>query len=151
EEAEHVPDAQPLDHLLHLLADGLRAAGDDVAVVDELLPGERRELAERVLGELREGARLERLDRAVARRVGEARVDVQAAVEEVADVLGVELFGLPIGVGDADDLRERRAIGRFVLALGGDELPEALPRSRRAWRTPRRRESAGCRARSSSR
>ncbi len=121
-----MPDAQSLDHLLHLLADGLRAAGDDVAVVHELLPGERRELGERVLGQLREGSRLERLDGAVAGRVGEARVDVQAAVEEVADVLGVELLGLAIGVGDADDLRERRAIGRRVLPLGGDALPEAV-------------------------
>jgi hypothetical protein len=40
EQAEQVTDAQPLDALLELLANGGRAAGDDEALVDELLPGE---------------------------------------------------------------------------------------------------------------
>jgi hypothetical protein len=71
--------------LLHLLPDGFRAAGEDVTVVDELLPREGRELAEGVLGQRRERPCLERLDGAIAGGIGEPGVDVQAAVEEVPD------------------------------------------------------------------
>ena len=69
---------------------------------------------------------LDRLDRAVARRIGEGREDVQAAVEEVEDVLGVEPLGLGVGVGHADDLREGGAVGRLVLAALGHPLPVAV-------------------------
>ena len=39
-EAEDVADVQALDQILHALAHGLRAAGDDVAAVDQVLPGQ---------------------------------------------------------------------------------------------------------------
>jgi hypothetical protein len=47
---------------------------------------------------------------------------VEAAVEEVQDVLGVQPLGLGVGVGDRDDLRER---GRY----GESSLPRAATRS----------------------
>ena len=113
-QAEDVADVQGLDQLLHPLAHGLGRAGDDVAAVDQVLPGELGIVARRGRRELRQRAGLDGLDRAVARRVGEARIDVQAAVVEVADVRAVEPLGLVVGVGDADRLGEAGAVGRFV-------------------------------------
>src|SRR6476659_6286011 len=51
QEAEDVSDVEALDELLHLLAYGLRAARDHVTVLEEILPGESRELGEGVFGE----------------------------------------------------------------------------------------------------
>ena len=48
---------------------------------------------------------------------------MEAPVEEVEDVLGVQLLGFRVGVGDRDDLRERGAVGRVVLVALGDTLP----------------------------
>ena len=66
------------------------------------------------------------LDGPVARRIGEAGVHVQAAIVEIEQVLGIQLFGLLIALGHADDLREAGATGRLVLARRRDPLPEAV-------------------------
>src|SRR5207247_1605062 len=95
EQAEQMADAQSFDALLELLAHRLRAARDDEALVHQLLP---REVLEDLLPrarQLRERAVLHRRHRAVARRIGEGREDVQAAVEAVQAVLGVQ----PLGFG----------------------------------------------------
>ena len=44
-QAEDVADVQALDQLFHPLADGFRRTGDDVAAVDEVLPGQLAEAA----------------------------------------------------------------------------------------------------------
>src|SRR5678816_788432 len=54
EEAEDVTDAQPVDRLLELLADALRAPRHHEAVVHELLPRDVLKDALRLLRELRE-------------------------------------------------------------------------------------------------
>jgi hypothetical protein len=110
EQAEHVADPQRLDQLLHALADGLGAARDDHAALDQVLP---RDVLEELLvlaAQDRQRAGPDRLDRPVAGRVREAGVDPQAPVVEVEDVLGVEPLGLLVGVGDRDELGERRAV-----------------------------------------
>ena len=53
---------------------------------------------------------LDRLDGAVAGRVCKAGIDVQAAVEELADVRAVESLRLGVGLGDANALREGGAV-----------------------------------------
>src|SRR5881396_923389 len=124
--SEQMADAQSFDALLELLAHRLRAARDDEALVHQLLP---REVLEDLLPrarQLRERAVLHRRHRAVARRIGEGREDVQAAVEEVQAVLGVQPLGLGVAVGHADDLREGGAIGRVVLAALRNALPVAV-------------------------
>src|SRR6476620_9558358 len=88
QEAEDVSDVEALDEFLHLLAYGLRTARDHVAILEEILPGESRELGEGVFGERGERAVLEGLDRPIARRIREAGEDVEAAVVEVVEVLG---------------------------------------------------------------
>ena len=127
EQAEEMADAQALDALLELLAHRLRTAGDDEALVDELLPGQVLEDLLRLEPELRQRAGLDRLDGAVAGRIGERREHVQAAVEEVEAVLGVELLGLAVGVGDADDLRERGAIRRDRPCRAWPRAPSSRP------------------------
>src|SRR5439155_391870 len=112
--------------LLELLAHGLGAARDDEALVDELLPGEVLEdLLARARG-LRERAVLHGGHRAIARRIGVGREDVQAAVEEVEAVLGVESLRLRVRIRDTDDLREGRPVRRVVLAAPGHPLPVAV-------------------------
>ena len=74
-----------------------------------------------------ERAGLDRLDGAIAWRIREARINVQAAIVEIVDVLLVELLGLGIGVGDTDGLREAGAIGRGIGCVAvGDTLPVAV-------------------------
>src|ERR1051325_9371994 len=87
EEAEEVADAQALDALLELLPHGLGAPRDDEALVEELLPRDVLEDLLARLRELRERAELHGGLRAIARRIGEGREDVQAPVEEVEAVL----------------------------------------------------------------
>src|SRR5262249_1595233 len=100
-EAEEMADPQALDAFLELLPDGVRAAGDDEALVHELLPRQVREDPLRLDPELGEGAVLDRVDRPVARRIGKRWEDVQTPVEEVETVLGVELLRLTVRVRDA--------------------------------------------------
>ncbi len=101
-------------------------AGDHMAALDQVLPGQLG-IAAAGRGVLRQGAGLDGLDGAIARGVGEARIDVQAAVVEVVDVLGIEPLGLLVGLGHADGLGEAGAIGRGVgrVALG-HPVPVAL-------------------------
>ncbi len=122
-QAEDVAEAQRRDHVLHALAHGVGASGDHEPAVDEVLPRQLRELLTHLGAELVEHPRFDRRDRAIPRRIGEARVHVQAPIEEVEDVLRVELLGLGIGVGDRDDLRERGAVGGVVLVTLSDTLP----------------------------
>src|SRR4051794_33335427 len=70
--ADYVPDAQCLDQLLHALAHGFGTAGNDVAEFNQLLPGQARPLAEVRSGQLPQDLRLDRLYRAVARRLDKA-------------------------------------------------------------------------------
>ena len=110
EQADDVPDAQTLNQLLHALAHGFRTAGDDVAELDQLLPRQGRRVAEIGAAQLVQKSGLDRLDGAVAGRVCKAGIDVQAAVEEVADVRAVEPLRLGVGLGDANALREGGAV-----------------------------------------
>ncbi len=122
-----VPTRSSRCELLHLLGDRVGATGDHDARLDEVLPRQLLEPLHRLLPELAELARLQGLERAVAGRVGEARVHVQAVVEEVEDVLGVQPLGLLVGVGHRDDLGEAGAVrvDRRVAALRAT-LPEPV-------------------------
>ena len=51
---------------------------------------------------------------------------MQAAVEEVQDVLAVQALGLGVRVGDADDLGEGRPVRRLVLVPLGHPVPVAV-------------------------
>src|SRR5947207_3058470 len=75
--ADYVPDAQCLDQLFHALAHGFGTAGNDVAEFNQLLPGQARPLAEVWSGQLPQELRLDRLYRAVPRRLDKAWEDVQ--------------------------------------------------------------------------
>src|SRR5207247_8455195 len=99
-----VADPEALDALGELLADGLRAAGDHVALVEILLPVERLADLSRLGADLRLGARLERLHRSVARRLREALPDVQALLVKIMDVREIESFRFRIRVGHAHEL-----------------------------------------------
>ena len=118
--------AQRLDECLHAFANRGRAAGNDIALVNQFFPGQVRKQALHLLAQGVEHIRLEGLDRTIARRVGKTAVDVQAAVIEIADVLGVHLFGLLVGIGHADSLGKCRPIGRLVFAAGGHAIPIAV-------------------------
>src|SRR5581483_9254159 len=63
---------------------------------------------------------------AIARRVGEAGIDVQAAVEEIIDVFGVVLLGLGVSLGNRDELQEAGAVGIGLGALLRHLLPETV-------------------------
>ncbi len=117
---------EALDHVLHALAHRGRAPSDHIAVVEKLLPRDLAQVVERDRLVLVEGAFLDRVDRPVARRVGEAHVHVETAVEEVADVLLVELLGLLVGLAHTHDLGECAAVGRLVLAERRDAVPVAV-------------------------
>ena len=122
-QAEHVPDPQRRDQVLHPVDHRLGAPGDDVAGLDQLTPGGVGEQLLHRRPELVERAGLDRVDRAVTRRVREPGVHVQAAVEEVEHVLAVEPLGLLVGLGDADDLGERSPVRRLVLVPRRDPIP----------------------------
>src|SRR2546430_15178672 len=97
EQHHQVADAERADALRELLADGGRAPRDDVALVEVLLPVER--LAD-LLGlgaDPRLCSRLERLYRAVARRLGEALPDAQALLVKIMHVREVHSFRFCIG------------------------------------------------------
>ena len=116
-----------LGGLLELLAHGVGAADHDVAVLDHLVP---RQVVLGLLGagdlaDLRLVAGAHRRLGDVARRIGEAGVDVERAVEEVLGRLPVEPVGLGVGVGDADELGDGQPVGVVVLAVRLDLLPVA--------------------------
>ena len=125
-QAEDVADPKALDQLLHLLAYRFGRPGDDVAAVDQILPAHVGIVPRRRLSELRQRASLDRLYGAIARRVGEPRIDVQASVVEVVHMRSKEPFGLGVGVGDADHLGKTRAIRRRVDLPFLDALPVTL-------------------------
>src|SRR6266702_6485104 len=104
EQAEEMADAETLDALFELLPDRLGAARDDEALVHELLPRQVLEDLLPRLRELRQRAVLHGRHRAVARGIGEGREDVQASIEEVEAVLGVESLRLRVRIRDTDDL-----------------------------------------------
>ena len=107
------------------LADRVGAADHDVAVVDHLVPRQvvLGLLGARGLADLRLVAGSHRRLGDVAGRIGEARVDVQRAVEEVLGRLAVQRVGLGVGVGDADELGDREAVRVVVLAVRLDPAP----------------------------
>ena len=128
QEHHQVADAQVLDRLLKPIADRRRAAGDDEALLDEVLEREVRQLvahAAHVLELL-----LHRVHEApvvlVAGRRSELRRDVQALVVEVADVRVVLLLGAGVRLGDDEELQEAGAVGVRVAIRVADELPEAV-------------------------
>jgi hypothetical protein len=90
---QQTEDAQGLDQFLHPLADGLRAAGDDHAAVDERLPGRSRQLGLGLALQSLQRGRFDGVDRAVAGRVLEGLADVETTIEEVQDVVFVQTFG----------------------------------------------------------
>src|SRR5579885_2068378 len=87
------------------LADGLRRAGDDITLADEVLPLQSFAPQRRGAADLGEEARANRAFGAIAGRVGEALIDVQAAVVEIIHMFGVVAFGLLVGLGDHYGLR----------------------------------------------
>ena len=119
-------NAQALNRLAEVFGDGFGAAGDDVALLDEVVPGHGLALLVGGRAELGDGARLEGADRAVARRVGEAFVDVEAFLVEVFHMLGVLFFGFFVGFGDADELEEAGAVGVVVHAEPVHFFPKAV-------------------------
>src|SRR6185436_4217266 len=64
----------------------------------------------------------------VARRVGEARIEMQAGVVEIFRRLFVQLHRLIVRLADADELQEPRAVRVRMLALARDLAPETLHR-----------------------
>ena len=119
-------DAQSLDPFLELLTHAVRAAGDDEALVHELFPGEVLEDLLRLHPELGERAVLDGVDGPVAGRVGERREHVQAPVEEVEAVLGVELLGLRSLSATQMIWANAARYGESVLAALGDAVPVAV-------------------------
>src|SRR5438874_4030191 len=98
--ADYVPDAQCLDQLLHALAHGFGTAGNDVAEFNQLLPGQACPLAEVRSGQLPQELRLDRLYRAVARRLDKAWEDVQTAIEKIRNMRAIKPLRLEVGLGD---------------------------------------------------
>jgi hypothetical protein len=85
-ETEQIADVQRLCEFLESLAHRFGRAGDDVTFLGELLPGQVGIAAAR-RSVLRQRAGLDRLDRAITRCIGKARIDVQAAIVEIIDML----------------------------------------------------------------
>src|SRR3989441_13172893 len=93
-----------------------------------LLPVQRLADLLRLGADLRLGPRLERLHRAVARRLGKAFPDVEALLVEVVHVREVEALRLGVGVRDAHELQEPRTVRVVVGADARDRLPEPVHR-----------------------
>ncbi len=67
---------QRLDECLHAFANRGRAAGNDIALVNQFFPGQVRKQTLHLLAQGVEHIRLEGLDRTIARRIGKTAVDV---------------------------------------------------------------------------
>ena len=121
---QQMPDAQPLDAVMELFAHGLRTADNDKAAIEKILGLK--------LAELDLGARIV-MQRLHQRVVFEAARDrlivrwcVEQLVEEILGVLAIEIFGLGIGIGDADKLQEAEPVGIRVPALARHQVPIAV-------------------------
>ena len=121
-----IADAHVGERLAQSVAYGGGAAGHYVAVFNEVLPFQLLACRRGDTADLRGESRPHGGHGAIAWRVGETGVDVQAAVEEVIDVRCVQPLGFLIAVGHADDLRVTGAIGVVVLAEGRGPLPIAV-------------------------
>src|SRR5262249_36210293 len=126
EQHHQVADAQRPDALGELLAHGLGAAGDDVALVEVLPPVERLAHATGRRADLRPRTALHCLHRSVAGRFREALPDVQALLVEVVHVREVLALGLGVGLRHADELEEARAERIVIGADARARLPEAV-------------------------
>ncbi len=119
-EQHQVADLHAIGHVVEPVDDGLRAARDHAAAVDDLLPGEKLALHLRGrVAHLAAHALADGGDAGVAGRAGIARIDVEAAVIEILRRLGVELLRLGIVFRDADELQERHAVR---IGLGAEPL-----------------------------
>src|SRR5204863_3532761 len=119
-------DAERARELLELLAHGRRRAGDDVALLAELLPRlVHAHVAARV-ADLRDDAGPHRRLAHVARRVRRAGVEVEALVEEIIDMRPPLALAGRVGVADADLLEEGGGVRVLLLSELAEPLPVAL-------------------------
>ena len=103
-------DAQRLGQLLELLAHRRRRAGDDVALVDELLPASCSRPCSGWCCRPAPRRRRASRPRSCSPAPGRARIEVQALVEEVVDVRPPLALARGVGVADADLLEEGAAV-----------------------------------------
>jgi hypothetical protein len=123
-----VADAETLDALGELLAHGPRTPRDHVALLEVLRPVERLADLPGLRADLGPDAGLQRLQRPVTGRFGEALPDVEAFLVEVVHVGGVEALGLAVAVGHAHELEESRTVRVVVGAELADRVPETVHR-----------------------
>ena len=95
-------------------------------MLDKILPGELGAQCTRSPANLRHKAGAQRGLSAVARGIGKAWIDVQAAVEEIINMGSIETLSFLIVIGHHDDLRIASAIRVGVFATFRHPVPEAL-------------------------
>ena len=115
-------------HLGQLLHDRIWRTGHDVAALENLRPGEVLQLLVAVGGELdltfdtlADGG-----DAGVARRAGEAWVQVQTAVVEIQRVFGIQALRLGVAIGHGDELQKASPIRIWLETTLRDRFPETL-------------------------
>ena len=124
QQRQQMPHAQFLDAVEQLLAHGFGRADDHIAALIKILGLE--------LERVHRGARIafESLhQRAVFQTARDRQIvlrRVQQLVKEILGVLGVKVFRLGIGLGDADELQKTQAIRIVVAALAHRVVPIAV-------------------------
>ena len=121
-----MPAVERLHRLAQALAHRLGRARDHIALINEVLPLETFATKRRLVADLAEHSRLDRLHGAIAGRVGEAVINVQASVVEVVHVRRVILLRLLVGLRNRDDLREAEAVRIQLLAFFRHHFPVAV-------------------------
>ena len=121
-----MPAVERLHRLAQTLAHRLGRARDHIALIDEVLPLQAFTAHRSLIADLAKNSGLDRLHRAIARRVGEAVINVEASVVEVVHVRRVVLLRLLVGLRHGDDLREAEAVRIQLLALLRHHFPVAV-------------------------